>query len=58
MYACTPRCVLLRRSPGPYRLITEFIEEDSPVCLTRAITRTMIGPCYTPLSLAPRDGQT
>ena len=26
-------------------LITEFIKEDSPFCLTRAITRTMIGPC-------------
>ena len=25
-------------------LITEFVEEDSPFCLTRAITRTMIGP--------------
>ena len=35
-------------------LITEFIKEDSPFCLTRAITRTMVGPCYTPLSLAPR----
>jgi len=31
-------------------LITEFIKEDSPFCLTRAITRTMIGP-YTPFSL-------
>jgi len=26
-------------------LITEFIKEDSPFCLTRAITRTMIGLC-------------
>jgi len=36
-------------------LITKFIKEDSPFCLTRAITRTMIGLCYTPLSLAPSD---
>ena len=36
-------------------LIIEFIEEDSPFCLTRAIIKTMIGPYYTPLSLAPRD---
>jgi len=35
-------------------LITECIQVDSPVCLTRAITRTMIGPFYTPLSLAPK----
>ena len=35
------------------KLITdyEFIKEDSPFCLTRAITRTMIGPCYTNSSL-------
>ena len=26
-------------------LMTELIEEDSLFCLTRAITRTMIGPC-------------
>ena len=26
-------------------LITEFVKEDSPFCLTRAITRTTIGPC-------------
>jgi len=33
-------------------LITDFIKEDSPLCLTRAISRTMIGPCYhPPLSL-------
>ena len=31
------------------------ILKDLPFGLTRAITRTMIGPCYTPLSLAPRD---
>ena len=37
-------------------LITEFIQEDSQFCLTRAITRTMIGPCYTPLSLAADPG--
>ena len=24
-------------------------------CLTYAISRTMIGPCYTPLSLVPKD---
>jgi len=24
---------------------TEFIKEDSPFCLTHAISRTMIGPC-------------
>ena len=30
---------------------TEFVKEDSPFCLTRAITRTMIDPCYTPLSI-------
>ena len=29
-------------------LITVFIKEDSPFCLTRAITRTMIGPCPRP----------
>ena len=39
---------------GYWLLITEFIKEGSPFCLTRAITRTMIGLCYTPLSLAPR----
>ena len=33
-------------------LITDYlIKEDSPFCLTRAITRTMISPCFTPLSL-------
>ena len=32
-------------------LITEFIEEDSPFCLIRAITRAMIDLCYTLLSL-------
>ena len=37
------------RKGGEWLLITEFIKEDSPFCLTRAITRTMIGPCYTPL---------
>ena len=31
------------------------MKEDSPFCLIRAITRTIIGLCYTPLSLAPRD---
>ena len=30
--------------------------EDSSFCLTRAITRPMIIPCYTSLSLAARDG--
>jgi len=25
--------------------MTEFIKEDSPFCLTRAISKTMIGPC-------------
>ena len=39
------------RSPGSTLLITEFIEEDSPFCPTRAITRTLIG--FTPLGLAP-----
>jgi len=38
-------------------LITDFFREDSPLCLTRAITRTKIGPCYTPLSLAPKCQQ-
>jgi len=48
----TPKVIVF----GAIRLlITEFIKEDSPFCLTHAITRTMIGPCYTPLSLAPRD---
>ena len=36
-------------------LITAFFQEDSPFCLTRAITRTMIGPRHTMLSLAARD---
>jgi len=45
----------LRLLPCVCLLITEFLKEDSPFCLTRAITRTMTGPCYTPLSLAPRD---
>jgi len=36
-------------------LMSEFIKEDSPFYLTRTITGTVIGPCYTPLSLAPRD---
>jgi len=26
-------------------------------CLTHAISRTMVGPCYTQLSLVPRDAQ-
>ena len=26
------------------------MKEGSPFCLTRAITRAMIGPCYAPLS--------
>ena len=26
-----------------------------PFCLTRAVTRSMIDSCYTPLNLAPRD---
>ena len=42
--------------PNPI-LITEFIKEDSPLCLPRAITRTMIGLCYTLLSLAPIQGK-
>ena len=32
-------------------MITEFIKEDSPFSLSRAITRTMIVLCYNPLSL-------
>ena len=36
-------------------LTTEFIEEDSSLCLTRATSRNMIGVCHSPLSLAPRD---
>ena len=42
----------------PVRRVTdygEFIQKDSPFCLTRTITRTSIGACYTSLSLAPRD---
>ena len=35
--------------------LLNLLKEDSPFCLTRAITRTMIGQCFTPLSLAPRD---
>ena len=35
---------------GAPTMITELIKDDSPLCLTRAITRTMIGACYTPLS--------
>jgi len=35
-----------------------FLKEDSPFCLTRAISRTLIGLCYTPLSLGPRDADT
>ena len=31
--------------------MTKFIKEDSPFCLTRAITRIMLGLCHTPLSL-------
>ena len=55
--SCTPCPASRARAPHcPRRLlITEVIQEDSPFCLTRAITRTMIGLCYTPLSLAPRD---
>jgi len=34
--------------------MSAFIEEDSPLCLTRAITRTMIGPCPRSAWL-PRD---
>ena len=33
------------RSAARQLLITSFIPEDSPFCLTRDITRTMIGPC-------------
>ena len=31
------------RVAAGWLLITEFIKEDSPSCLTRAISRTMIG---------------
>jgi len=34
-----------------YLLASLLIREDSPFCLTRAITRTMSGLCSTPLSL-------
>jgi len=40
-------------------LITEFVQEDSPFCLTRAITRTMIGPCPRSAwlrGMLPEDG--
>jgi len=58
MYSCTSLTTLFPHvhtifpdQPHAHPLlITEFIKEDSPFCLTRAITRTMIGPCYTPPS--------
>ena len=50
-------CGLLSGATAPAcneRLLDrDFIKEDWLFCLTRAIIRTMIGPCYTPLSLAP-----
>ena len=39
---------------GLLMLIAEFIREDSSFCSTRAITRTVIGPSCTPLSLIQR----
>ena len=36
-------------------LMTKFIKWDLPFCLTRTTTRTVIGLCYTPLSMAPED---
>ena len=37
-------CAPASLSQEPSLLITEFIQEDSPFYLTRAITKTMIGP--------------
>ena len=45
----------LRVAVSEQLLITEFVKQDSPFCLTRVITRTMIGPSYTPLSFSSED---
>ena len=34
---------------------TKFIKTKSPFCLTHSVTRSMIGPCTTTLSLVWRD---
>jgi hypothetical protein len=45
----------LKSPPHDKLLITGFITDDLPFCLTSAITRSMIILCHSPLSLAPRE---
>ena len=42
-------------TPREDLLIAEFMKEDLPFCLDRALTRTIDSFCYNPLSLVPRD---
>jgi len=48
---------MLLEAHAPVLMIPESIQEAPHFCLTRAITRTMIGPCFTPLSLTLRDSE-